>query len=48
MAFSDLHANFLVNLGGGKAADALELMDMGRERVKEQFGITLEPEVIVL
>ena len=48
MAFSDMHANFLVNLGGGTAADALALMDMGRERVKEQFGITLEPEVIVL
>ena len=48
MAFSDMHANFLVNLGGGKAADALELMDMGRQRVMEQFGITLEPEVIVL
>jgi len=48
MAFSDIHANFLVNLGGGAAADALALMDMGRERVKEQFGITLEPEVIVL
>jgi UDP-N-acetylmuramate dehydrogenase len=48
MAFSDMHANFLVNLGGGKAEDALELMDMGRERVAELFGITLEPEVIVL
>ncbi|EGB14854.1 UDP-N-acetylenolpyruvoylglucosamine reductase [Pseudodesulfovibrio mercurii] len=48
MAFSDVHANFLVNLGGGIAADALELMDMGRRRVEEQFGITLEPEVIVL
>ncbi|WP_319583329.1 UDP-N-acetylmuramate dehydrogenase [uncultured Pseudodesulfovibrio sp.] len=48
MAFSDIHANFLVNLGGGNAADALELMDMGRARVFEQFGITLEPEVIVL
>lgn len=48
MAFSDMHANFLVNLGHGAAADALALMDMGRERVKKQFGITLEPEVIVL
>jgi len=48
MAFSDVHANFLVNLGGGRAADALALMGMGRKRVKEQFGITLEPEVIVL
>jgi UDP-N-acetylmuramate dehydrogenase len=48
MAFSEIHANFLVNLGSGTAADALELMEMGRRRVKEQFGTTLEPEVIVL
>ncbi|WP_272699304.1 UDP-N-acetylmuramate dehydrogenase [Desulfovibrio sp. Fe33] len=48
MAFSEIHANFLVNLGSGTAADALELMEMGRKRVEELFGTTLEPEVIVL
>jgi len=48
MAFSDMHANFLVNLGDGKAEDALALMGMAINRVKEQSGITLEPEVIVL
>ncbi|AMK10669.1 UDP-N-acetylmuramate dehydrogenase [Pseudodesulfovibrio indicus] len=48
MAFSELHANFLVNLGGGTCADALELMNMGREEVKERFGVNLEPEVIIL
>lgn len=48
MAFSDLHANFLINTGGGTSEDALELIDRGRERVKEQFGIILEMEVIIL
>jgi len=48
MAFSDLHANFLVNLGGGTSAQALELMEMAQNAVREKFGITLETEVILL
>lgn len=42
------HANFIVNRGGATAADVLALMDMARERVKKQFGFTLEPEIRVL
>ncbi len=42
------HANFIVNRGGAMAADVLALMDMTRERVQTQFGITLEPEVRVV
>jgi len=48
MAFSELHANFLVNLGGGTAAQALELMDFGRHAVRGRFGVELETEVVVL
>ncbi|MDR3640617.1 MAG: UDP-N-acetylmuramate dehydrogenase [Humidesulfovibrio sp.] len=48
MAFSELHANFLVNLGGGTAAQALELMDFGRNAVRARFGVELETEVVVL
>ena len=48
MAFSDLHANFLVNTGGGTSEDALELIDQARDKVKEQFGIILDMEVIIL
>ncbi len=48
MAFSDIHANFLVNLGGGTAEEALELLAMGKNAVLEADGITLEPEVIIL
>jgi UDP-N-acetylmuramate dehydrogenase len=39
------HANFIVNRGGASAADIRALMDMARERVQNQFGITLEPEI---
>lgn len=48
MGFSDLHANFLVNLGGGRSAEALELLDSARTAVFERFGTRLELEVIVL
>ena len=48
MAFSDKHANFLVNEGGGTAAQALELLELGRTTVRDRFGVTLETEVVVL
>jgi UDP-N-acetylmuramate dehydrogenase len=44
-AFSDQHANFIVNLGGAQAAEVLALIDMARTKVKEQSGVLLEPEV---
>ncbi|HXM88495.1 MAG TPA: UDP-N-acetylmuramate dehydrogenase [Candidatus Acidoferrales bacterium] len=44
-AFSDQHANFIVNLGGAQAADVRALIDMARDKVKEQSGVWLEPEV---
>jgi UDP-N-acetylmuramate dehydrogenase len=42
------HANFIVNRGGARAVDIKALMDMTRERVQNQFGITLEPEICTL
>jgi UDP-N-acetylmuramate dehydrogenase len=48
MAFSELHANFLVNLGSGSADDAFALVDLARERVASRFGLELETEVKVL
>jgi UDP-N-acetylmuramate dehydrogenase len=44
-AFSDQHANFIVNLGGAQAAEVRALIDMARLKVKEQSGVLLEPEV---
>lgn len=45
---SPVHANYLVNLGGGVAADALELIEMVRETVRERLGVDLEAEVRVI
>ncbi len=46
--FSDKHANFVENLGGATTADVVALMADGRRRVKERFGVELEPEVQAL
>jgi UDP-N-acetylmuramate dehydrogenase len=43
--WSDVHANFLVNLGGATARDVLQLMRLARARVKAEFGVRLEAEV---
>jgi UDP-N-acetylmuramate dehydrogenase len=46
--FSEKHANFVENMGSATTADVVALMAEGRRRAREQFGITLEPEVQVL
>jgi UDP-N-acetylmuramate dehydrogenase len=46
--FSAKHANFVENMGEATTADVLALMAEGRRRVREEFGIELEPEVQVL
>jgi UDP-N-acetylmuramate dehydrogenase len=45
---SPVHANYLVNLGGGTAKDALELIELVKEKVRERLEIELEPEVRVI
>ena len=42
---STLHANYFVNVGGGTAADVVQLMVTVRQRVQERWGVSLEPEV---
>jgi len=44
-AFSDHHANFIVNLGGARADEVRALMELARNKVKEAAGVWLEPEV---
>jgi UDP-N-acetylmuramate dehydrogenase len=46
--FSDKHANFVENPGGATTADVIALMAEGRRRVRERFGVELEPEVQLL
>jgi UDP-N-acetylmuramate dehydrogenase len=42
---SPKHANFIVNTGSAKANDVYQLMSLIREKVKDRFGVLLEPEV---
>ena len=42
---SEKHCGFVINAGGATAADVMQLMQDVSDRVKEQFGVTLEPEV---
>ncbi len=45
---SEKHCGFIINKGGATAADIRRLMNMVQERVRERFGVELEPEVIYL
>ena len=42
---SEKHANFIVNLGGASAMDVAKLIHLARQRVFDETGIELEPEV---
>jgi UDP-N-acetylmuramate dehydrogenase len=42
---SQLHCNFLINLGNATAADIEGLGEEVRRRVKDESGVTLEWEI---
>ena len=42
------HANVIVNRGGATAADVLALMRRIADRIREETGVSLEPEVVVV
>ena len=46
--FSEKHANFVENTGDASTADVVALMAEGQRRVRERFGVELEPEVQLL
>jgi UDP-N-acetylmuramate dehydrogenase len=48
MAFSERHANFLVNLGEGTFEEAMALAELAERKVFEASGIRLEREVVVV
>ncbi len=48
MQWSKVHANFLVNHGGGTFEDAKYLIDLAKEKILEQFNIELKEEVQLL
>ena len=43
--FSGKHANFVENMGEATTGDVIALIAEGRRRVRERFGVDLEPEV---
>lgn len=48
IAFSEKHANFLVNLGDGTFEEAIELIQLAQQKVYEKFGVWMENEVIII
>lgn len=45
---SEVHANYIVNVGKAKAKDVLALMALIRDKVYSQKGVVLEPEIKVI
>lgn len=43
---SDIHANFIVNKGKATASDVVQLIEKIRKKVRDQFGVTLEEEIV--
>jgi UDP-N-acetylmuramate dehydrogenase len=42
---SPLHANFILNIGGARASDVIELVCLARTTVAGRFGVILHPEI---
>lgn len=47
MSFSQEHANFLVNYGDGTFEDAVYLIEVAKKKIKEEFSIDIEEEIII-
>jgi len=45
---SQKHANFIVNTGGAKAEEIIALIDLARDKVKEETEIILETEIRIV
>ncbi|MGI6108913.1 MAG: UDP-N-acetylmuramate dehydrogenase [Eubacteriaceae bacterium] len=45
---SEKHAGFVINAGGATAADILSLIHQIQEKIREQFGVDIHREVIVI
>ena len=48
MAWSEVHANFLVNRGGGTYDEAIALIELAKRKVFDAFGIRLEEEIRIV
>ncbi len=45
---SEEHANWIVNLGGARCQDVLELLSLAKSKVRTKFGIELEEEIQII
>ncbi|WP_461829220.1 UDP-N-acetylmuramate dehydrogenase [Aquifex sp.] len=45
LAFSEKHANFLINLGNASFSEAKDLIALAKEKVYDAFGVILKEEV---
>jgi UDP-N-acetylmuramate dehydrogenase len=45
---SELHGNFIVNIGGAKAKDVIQLIELAQSTVSEKYGHELHPEVRIV
>lgn len=45
---STIHGNFFVNKGDATSEDVINLVKLARANVQKQFGINLEPEVLII
>ena len=45
---SDVHGNFIVNLGHAQSSDVITLIELVKDRAKSSRGIELEVEVQVV
>ncbi len=48
MQWSEVHANFLVNLGEGTFQEAKYLLELAKKEIYQQFKITLKEEIKIL
>ena len=48
LKISPLHANFIVNTGNANASDYLKLVEFIRQKVKEEYNLSLELEIKLL
>ena len=45
---SEIHANFFVNIGGGRFEDMIYLINLAKKRVFEEFNIQLQEEIKIV
>lgn len=45
---SEKHSNFFTNVGGAKAADFIQLINLAKTKVKEKFGVDLKEEIFLI